>query len=373
MNRKFIPIIIFLIIIGLTPHISGGGGPLIPPPVFTSAGIQSSAVYESTTGLYTYSYTITNPATNTGEIWSIDIDITKPPDSVYLSSEGLTIPYGVRVRTFDELAARRDEPMVPVGIRVPSSVEWGGDLTNMGTAGFSTGTGSGPGGSYILPGETKGGFEFISRGLPAIRNAEIEPKWLYIAEGSISGEEEDLADQIEDSLIFHTKTLGPTALPRFLDPKDFLNTVRSYKDESVQLGWLMDAALTTALKSQLDRAYAFVDANDPSSAKLVLQEIMTAIEQASSTQRTSEAQALLYFNAKYLKDWLPDTYIPPVRKLNLTPSESSLTRGKGLHQLMMDRIMIQHYYNHVSFKDNEATRYYPIYTKLRKKNLIVIL
>src|SRR3989338_1341734 len=327
MCRKCIPIIALLIIIGLTPHISGGGGPLIPPPVFTSAGIQSSVAYESTTGLYTYSYTITNPSTNTGEIWSIDIDITKPPDSVYLSSEGLTIPYGVRVRTFDELAARRDKPMVPVGILVPSSVEWGGSLTNSGTAGFSTGAGSGPGGSHINPGETKGGFELISRGLPTIRQIEIEPWWIMVEEGPASEEGADIARSIEESLIFHTKTLGPTALPRFLDPKDFLNTVRSYIDESVQLGWLMDAALTTALKSQLDRAYAFVDANDPSSAKLALQEFMTAVEQASSTQRTSEAKDLLYFNAKYLKDWLPDTYIPQVRKLNLTPSESSLTIG----------------------------------------------
>ncbi len=76
---------------------------LMPPPIFTDAKVESQVAYDSTTGLYTYSYAITNPVTNTGEIWRINIDISRPPNSVTLSSEGLTIPVGTTtIKTFDE-------------------------------------------------------------------------------------------------------------------------------------------------------------------------------------------------------------------------------------------------------------------------------
>lgn len=121
----------------------------------------------------------------------------------------------------------------------------------------------------------------------------------------------EAAKQLVEKLAFHGKTLGPTAPPRYMDYKAFLETIRGYINESVTLGWLIDPSLTNTLKTYLDTAAAYIDANDPTQAKTALQEFMITIEQASSAQRTSEAQGLLYFNAKYLKDTLPDTYIPP--------------------------------------------------------------
>ena len=75
----------------------------MPVPVFIEAKVTAEVTYDSITGLYTYNYIITNPATNTGEIYLINIDITKPPKSISLSSKDLTIPQGTSIKTFDEV------------------------------------------------------------------------------------------------------------------------------------------------------------------------------------------------------------------------------------------------------------------------------
>ncbi len=171
MNRKFLTIVaLSSVLLGLGTALYAKDTGRIPVPIFTEAGVQAGITYNSTTGLYTYGYTITNPAANTGEIWNIDIDIRLPRGGKALSSEGLTMPRGTKTRTFDEVLSirRNPEEMVPVGIRAP--LGWNGGLGNRGIAGFSSGDAP-----NILPGETKGGFELISRGLPAIREIEIEP------------------------------------------------------------------------------------------------------------------------------------------------------------------------------------------------------
>ena len=197
--------------LGLTTSIWAQDTGRISVPVFTEAGVKAEVIYDSATGLclYTYAYTITNPATNTGDIWDIDIDISQPRGGEILSSDGLTMPRGSKIRTFDQVLSirRNPKPMVPVGIHMPS--EWCGGLGARGVAGISSGIES----SNILPGETKGGFELISRGLPAIRDIEIEPWWIFSKEGSISDEDEDIARGTTESLKFITKTIGPTAPP----------------------------------------------------------------------------------------------------------------------------------------------------------------
>ena len=199
-----------LILILLTTSIDAEQVGRLPVPILKNVQVQAQAAYDPTTGLYTYSYTITNPSTNTGEIWDIEIDITKPPGNSYPSSYGLTIPFGVRTRTFDEvLAIGRDAvPMVPVGMLLPKG--WEGDLGDRGVAGFTSFNEIG--GTKILPGETRSGFNLISYGLPTIRQIELEPWWIYVEDEDPTDEEDRRAREIEDSLPFKTKTLGPSAV-----------------------------------------------------------------------------------------------------------------------------------------------------------------
>jgi hypothetical protein len=299
----------------------------MPVPIFTDAKVEAQVAYDSSAGLYTYSYTITNPATNTGKIGIINIDISLPPNTLILRSAGLTIPYGFITQTFDEAIVDFEGDnvlMVPVGILAP--LQWRGSLGGNGTAWFLSGDAP-----NILPGEIQGGFALISRGLPTIRQIELIPEWVFLVESEedVTPEMQKGADEIEASLPFKTKTLGPTAppAPQYFDPKAFLEAIRSYVNESVTLGWLLDATLTSTLLSQLDQALSYINVNDPSKSKLVLQEFMTTIEQASSTQRTTEAYGLFFYNAQYLKNTLPDTYIPPVYNLDLTPTSATLPIG----------------------------------------------
>lgn len=135
---------------------------------------------------------------------------------------------------------------------------------------------------------------------------ELIPWWIFTVKDleSVSPEEEKQAREIEKSLPLKIKTLGPTAPPKYFDPKEFVDKIKGYVDESVGLGWLTDPALTNNLKKKLDLAKSYIEADDPSQAEELLREFMQEIEQASSVQRTSEAYGLLYFNAKYLVEQL---------------------------------------------------------------------
>lgn len=281
MSKKLMTILALSMVMGLTtPVWAQDTGLIIPVPIFTEAGVKAEVIYDSATGLYTYSYTITNPSTNTGEIY--DIDIRMPRGGGTLSSEGLTMPRGSKTRTFDQVLSirRNPKPMVPVGIVAPSG--WDGGLGNRGVAGFGCGNET----PNILPGETKGRFELISRGLPTIREAEIEPWWIFYKKGSASEEDAVLAREIEESLKFITKTIGPTAPPRALSFIVFLENIEDYIDESVTLGWIIDSALVSTLQAKLDTARSFIQADDPTKAKLALGEFMDLVGQASPSQLT---------------------------------------------------------------------------------------
>lgn len=318
MRKKLMIILVFSMVLGIGKPVWSQDTGRIPVPVFTEAGVQAGVTYDSTTGLYTYAYAITNPATNTGEIWDIDVDIRLPRGGKSLSSEGLRID---NTLTFDEdLAIFKGDfvPMVPVGIRVHSG--WSGGVEARGVAGFCCGT-------KIIPGETKGGFELISRGIPTIRDIEIEPWWIFMEEGSASEEGAKIAREIEESLKVTKKTIGPTAPPSALSFIMFLETIEVYLDESVDLGWALDTGLVSALQSKLEATRSFIEADDPTKAKLAMGEFMDLIESADPTQLTSEGRGLLFYNARYLKEALPDTYIPPVKDLTLAPEEATLPLG----------------------------------------------
>jgi hypothetical protein len=305
MGREFKIITVFFLFIALIAPVRAQDTGLVPVPVFTNAGVGAEVTYGAGTNLYTYIYTITNPATNTGEIWSIDIDISLPRYSTILSSNGLTISRGTKTQTFEEVLSKRknSEPMVPVGISVPSG--WDGSLMNRGFAGFSSKNDL----PNILPGETKGGFQLISRGLPTIRSVEIQPLWMMVVDDSATDESSTVGRAITKSLKFTTKTIGPTAPPESLIPITFLDTIQGYIDESVTLDWMSDSVLVSALKAKLDSVRSFIQADDPSSAKVVLGEIMDIINQATSSQLTNEARGLLFYNTQYLKNELPDSYM----------------------------------------------------------------
>lgn len=313
----------------------------MPVPVFTDAGVGVVVSYDAAEGLYRYDYTISNPTGNSGAIWTFDINISRPRNGMELSSAGLTIPRGTRAFTFDEVYSDmlkwNPKPMVPVGLKSPPGLEpsgltgWGGSISN-GLAGFS-------GDPNILPGESQGGFIFISRGLPGIRDIKIEPDWMMVVEGSVTDEDVSVSRAVKQQLTVTKKTVGPTAPPGQygMDLRGLLEKIYGYITESAALGWLADAALADSLRAKLDAAKQFMNTDDGTQAKTTLGEFMTLLDNASPAQRTSEGYGLLYYNAKYVKDRLPDTVssLPPVYLLELeTPYQTLPIGATGIRGLI---------------------------------------
>src|SRR5438093_10438893 len=189
---------------------------LMPIPTLQGVQVQAETTFDPATGRYTYGYTVSNPAGNTGRIWNILVDMTTtlPPGSPVLDSSGLTIPLGRNLFSFDrEIASLRPlalpagTTLVPFGQQVPTG--WNGGLRRNGVASFSS---SGPE-VHILPGQTLSGFALVGPAMPMIRNMEVHPKWTYVVPDVhvTDPEEEEAAGQVEQNITFRTFILGPSA------------------------------------------------------------------------------------------------------------------------------------------------------------------
>jgi len=270
---------------------------LLPVPVFHNAQVQTQTTFDPASKFYTYGYTIGNPATNTGEIVGITVDITRPAGSPPFGSSGLTIPIGGRMISFDNfvsIAGPTSAPMVPVGLKVPTG--WNGLLGVAGFAYFASASERAT--SKILPGQTKGEFALVSPGLPTIRQIKLIPNWVLVSASEATAEEEQLAQTIEDSLPIVIPTLGPSAV----GPGSFAhwNQLRDDLNQAIQLGWVIGPTLATTLVNQLASARQAADASDGATAKARLQPLLNTVGQATPGQIRREARDLLLLNAQAL-------------------------------------------------------------------------
>ena len=63
-------------------------------PIFTEAEVDMVVAHDPNSGLYTYQYTLTNPAINTGEITYFEMNISIPELTLSLPSAGLNLESG---------------------------------------------------------------------------------------------------------------------------------------------------------------------------------------------------------------------------------------------------------------------------------------
>ena len=125
----------------------------IPPPVLNDVAIDAAVVLANNSGFayYHYNYSITNPGTNTGNIVSFRLDVSRGSDSQSYNYGNLSMPFGLTTKTFGELYDSRQDPkgMIPFGFNLPST--WWGTI---GGSGLAIANGSGLGGE-IPPGFTQ--------------------------------------------------------------------------------------------------------------------------------------------------------------------------------------------------------------------------
>src|SRR2546426_3241118 len=306
---------------------------LMPIPTLQGVQVQAETTFDPGTGRYTYRYTVSNPAGNTGRIWNILVDMTttlpRGFGSIFFDSSGLTLPKGgVGLKPFDQevadlspLALPAGTTLVPFGQQVPTG--WNGGLRRDGTASFST---SGPA-VHILPGQTLSGFALVGPGMPMIRKMRVRPKWTYVVPDAhvTDPEEEAAAGQVEENITVHTFTLGPSAQT----PGTFAHwdQVRDDLNQAIQFGWISDQNLANALVSQLAAARQALDAQQGTEAKTRLQTLIQTITQSTPAERRREAFDLVLLNTQRLIEGTADTVFPVEPKLKLSPQSSTLPVG----------------------------------------------
>jgi hypothetical protein len=307
---------------------------LMPTPVLNNAQISSDVSFDQGSGKYSYAYTVTNPAGNTGEIWDFTIDISFAAENgMRNQTYGLTIPLGSNQVDFSvvldklvSLNATRTIPtslqawtIVPFGQVVPPG--WNGGLGLDSVAHFASGDNA----PNIVPGASLGGFQLISYGVPTIRNVQIMPLWMHIVDDhdTVTDADRIAAGKIEQNIIFHTVSLGPSGVA--YGSFAHWNQLRDDLVRAKLLGWITDPTLANTLSSQLAAARQALDAKDFYTAKTLLQPMLTTISQSAPAQRTSEGYALVYLNVQALINNTPNNQIEP--KVSLTPKSSLLSIG----------------------------------------------
>jgi hypothetical protein len=256
-------------------------------------------ISQSSEGFLTYNYEIYNPPINNGRIVSIDIDIQRGAGKAYVRGDGL--PRAQRCYIPIDLM-----PVITqVGIDSPPNWICGVGTEKMAFWGAD---------DYpyeILPGQSLSGMVLTSYGLPGIRNIIVMPLIKNSIYPNIDKYDVDMDVlrrvqlQDRDRLSFKSKTVGPISPPAVFDPISFLDYMIDLKHQAASLGWIDNSGIVNSLDVKLDNAKNKLTLGDNSTAKNILNAFINDVEAQADKHLTSEAYALLKYNAAYLISNLP--------------------------------------------------------------------
>jgi len=308
--RRAVPItaVAAIIVTSLSAHTSPSRGGPIPRPL--QGVVISASVSKAGDGLFTYRYRVANPASNDGQIRSLDIEIIRARTEAVLGRDGLI--NGPRYSSFGSEDAFRRVPMVPVGITGPDNWVYGLGFDDRNPPRAFTGWGSLDEPFRILPGHSLEGFQLTSPGLPGVRTTTVQSGIDY---DNLPEEysDEAKARELRDGLIFVTVSVGPKAPPQDFVPIEFLNYLISLLHQSRQIGWVTRDGAQQSLLAKLVEAKRKLEEGNGKVAKNLLNAFLNEVRAGSCQQftcpankpLTSEAYALLFFNGQYLVERLP--------------------------------------------------------------------
>lgn len=282
------------------------------PPPLKNVKIQARVTLDEN-DIYHYYHTVTNPPENEIGIGNVNIDITIPkhgiaPENIW--SEG----YSQADQFTPMLAQRKGLLYVPVAWK--NTPLWNGSIDyedsrwslmgNTEVLSWETEYNFSTDFQYLLnPGKTGEELESISYGMPGIRKVVFKPDWseLDLTDEFLWGEDNTLEENIaaerkKESLGCLGTTIGPSAPPAY-NPLQFNQMLQDYVNQSVSLGWLKDSALIQQLNNYLSQVAVALNEGRLMDAQNIITQFMNAVQNSSLNQRTTEAYALLYFNAKF--------------------------------------------------------------------------
>jgi len=268
-------------------------------------GIQVGVeINKSESGIINYSYSISNPKSNNGEITAVDIFIGWNPDQEEkLTDTGLS-HCKKNLKSATSVVPER-KPVIPVGSIGPDDWLCGyADLAGY-TAG-SYGWGAISLKSSIKPGSQRGGFALKSPGIPAIREILIRPDIDLERLPPEYNENVEKTIALENKVKWLGKTIGPKAPPKVFKGSEFIQYLISSKEQSFTLGWIKNKGLERSLDAKLDAAKKKIEFGDNKSAKNIMQAFLNEVEAQKGKGLSSEAYALLFYNGQYLIDHLTE-------------------------------------------------------------------
>jgi hypothetical protein len=191
----------------------------------------------------------------------------------------------------------------------------------------------------ILPGDTVSGFSLVSSGLPAVvpfyvkgYNDVPNPELMSVEEYANG----NLLDLSRNS--FLGLTIGPTLSLLGRRDEVIIDTISSIVSLSLSLGWIHGEETANAYGSILSRVRTQLSIGDIPAARSTLQLLLAEVERDSGTSLSSEAYALLRFNAEYLLDRLIGASPPflssisPEMTLTSSGSFTLFVKGSGFVQ-----------------------------------------
>jgi hypothetical protein len=261
---------------------------------------KTNITYDPASSIYTFRYRIFNGIISQGAIGSIDIDISTDSTKQTLDTVGLRYANQVIEDFF-----HRSYPtykILPVGFPIVPG-RFLASATAARTASFFCAP-------VVQPGTILDSITITSRGLPGLRKYVAEP---YIPDSLfvlILPDEEDTSaaaltqkqsDSIRQSLNAHGWTVGPVAPDSPFVSTNFLDTVKSYVNQSRTLGWITSDQAKNKYLRFVDTAKAYLQANIRGVTKARLDStILSVYPDSVAGLLTSEACALIRFNTEYV-------------------------------------------------------------------------
>jgi hypothetical protein len=269
-----------------------------------------SVTCDSAASMFYYYYSFVNDSANRGGIEAFKIVIWRNASTTTeFDTTGLRFTTKFAKSEFQTDYPRLRPWIVPVGFpQLPSG--WDGELFgNYPYAAITT--------IYepLKPGKAVSGITLMSKGLPGVREVIVEPRFdedLYypMEEGAPAGEEDSLhaitlkVDSIRQAVIYHGLTIGPWAPPAKFEPLIFLDTLISFVHESQALGLIPSKQEADRFISIFSLAKSDIENADIEGADSRIDSILVDLRDARTSRLSTEAYALIRYNAEYLKRML---------------------------------------------------------------------
>ncbi len=165
----------------------------------------------------------------------------------------------------------------------------------------------------VLPGQTRDGFEMLSLGLPSIVKFAAQadndlPDYEMLSDAQLwSGMYNDIANNA-----VWGQTIGPRTPPpvESFGSLFLTDTLLSYTTRSRALSWILDQPTADRYTGLFNRIHLDLDQQQKSMALLRVDTVLTQVHQDSASHLTSEAYALLRFNAEYLQTLIGEDPLP---------------------------------------------------------------